>query len=39
MGEELSLSTLDDFLMEQREILKYDKLSLNIPGIASDKVG
>lgn len=39
MSEEFSLGTLKHFLMEQQERLKYDKLSLEIPGIASGKVG
>lgn len=38
MSEEFSLGTLKHFLMEQQERLKYDKLSLEIPGIASGKV-
>lgn len=39
MSDEFSLDTLKNFLMEEQERLKYDKLSLEIPGIASGKVG
>lgn len=39
MSEEFSLGKLEHFLMEQKERLKNDKLSLKVPGLASVKVG